>query len=50
MFAKVRLYFGEFKSADEILQTLYIVRSIELPNEPQLCRAPQQNDGVNDMY
>ena len=37
MFARVRLYLGELRSADEILQTLYIVRSIDLHNEPQLC-------------
>ena len=45
MFAKVWLYFGELRSADEILQTLYIVRAIDLHNEPQLCTTTQQMIG-----
>ena len=36
MFASFRLYFGEIRSADEILQTLYIVRAIDLHNEPPI--------------
>ena len=50
MFASFRLYYGEFRSADEMLQTLYIVGAIDLHNDPQLCITTQQNDRVDDMH
>ena len=50
MFARVRLCFERLRSADEILQTLYIVRAMDLPNDPQLSITTQQNDRVDDMH
>ena len=50
MFARPRLYYGELRSADEMLQTLYIVGAIDLHNDPQLCITTQQSNRVDDMH